>query len=164
MFGSHNHLLSVADFSCPLLFVACCLRGGCKKENVFLSPFKYLETYKQLNLNSYSDFTSADSLKNLLRKAYMNVCTLEVLQHLNLFVVNSLIKNVTQLCCRRLVKLFLSLSFSLSTLPVRFTSWCIALSVEMQSWNGLDRHSFCFCCRILKMHFWAVYFCLHQLF
>lgn len=113
----------------------------------------------EVNSNSYSNFSSADSLKNALWKAYLNVCSLKELQRLNLFVANSLIKNVTQLCCGRLIKFF-----SPPTLPVRFTSWCIALSVGMQSWNGLDRHSFCFCCWILKMRYWAVYLCLHQLF
>ncbi len=74
---------------------------------LYLNIWK-LKSNHEVNSNSYSNFTSADSLKNLLRKAYVNVCTLEVLQHLNLFVANSLIKNVTQLFCRRLIKFFFS--------------------------------------------------------
>lgn len=60
----------------------------------------------EVNSNSYSNFASADSLKNALWKAYLNVCSLKELQRLNLFVANSLIKNVTQLCCGRLIKFF----------------------------------------------------------
>lgn len=79
-------------------FVACYLTRGCEKKMCFCLNLNIvkLKGNHEVNTTSYSNFASADSLKNALWKASLNVCTLEELQHLNLFVANSLIKNVTQ--------------------------------------------------------------------